>query len=70
MMAETLSCLAGLGKMSFARFTLALVVGTVPVAVFFAAWGECGPQVLIVSLAVPAAGWLAFSLFLNRTRSQ
>ena len=67
MMAETLSCLAGLGRMGFGRFAAALVVGTVPVAVFFTCWGERGPYPLVVSLAVPAAGWLAFSIFAGRS---
>ena len=67
MMAETLSCLAGLGRMGFGRFAAALVVGTVPVAVFFSCWGERGSYVLAVSLAVPAAGWLAFSIFAGRS---
>jgi membrane protein DedA with SNARE-associated domain len=63
MMAETLSCLAGLGRMGFGRFLVALVLGTVPVAVFFACWGERGTHVVAVSLAAPAAGWLVFSVF-------
>ena len=67
MMAETLSCLAGAGRMAFGRFLAALVAGTIPVAVFFAAWGERGPYALWVSLAVPAAGWLAFAIFSRKT---
>jgi len=67
MMAETLSCLAGMGRMGFGRFALALVVGTVPVAVFFAYWGDRGTHLLAVSLAVPALGWLAFALFAGRS---
>ena len=38
-MAETLSCLAGLGRMHAARFTAALILGTVPVALFFSVLG-------------------------------
>jgi membrane protein DedA with SNARE-associated domain len=70
MMAETLSCLAGAGRMAFGRFLAALVVGTIPVAVFFAAWGERGPYALWVSLAVPAAGWLAFAIFSRKTAAE
>lgn len=61
MMAETLSCLAGAGRMGFWRFFAALVLGTVPMAVFFAYWGEQGTNVLVVALAVPALGWTAFA---------
>lgn len=67
MMAETLSCLAGFGRMGFGRFLGALVLGTVPVAVFFACWGERGTHVLAVSLAVPAAGWLIFSILAGKS---
>lgn len=69
MMAETLSCLAGFGRMAFGRFAAALVLGTVPVALFFAYVGARGQRsespgwVLVISLAVPAAGWLAFAIF-------
>jgi membrane protein DedA with SNARE-associated domain len=66
MMAETLSCLAGAGRMGFPRFLAALVVGTVPMAAFFAFWGEKGQNVVVVSLAVPAAAWLAFAMFSRR----
>lgn len=76
MMAETLSCLAGMGRMPFWRFLAALVVGTVPVAVFFAYIGARGqatesPGVtLVISLAVPAAGWLVFAWLMRRTEKQ
>jgi hypothetical protein len=53
--------------MAFGRFAAALVLGTVPVAVFFSYWGERGSYVLAVSLAVPATGWLAFSIFAGRS---
>lgn len=67
-MAETLSCLAGAARMSFGRFLGALCLGTVPYAVFFAVLGEKLGRVLerpgwvlLISLAIPAAGWLVFS---------
>ncbi len=76
-MAETLSCLAGLSRMSFPRFLGALLVGTLPFALFFALLGaklgghaEGRQWVLIVSLAIPAAGWLVFSLFTRRSQPQ
>ena len=33
--AETLSCLAGLGRMDATRFTAALILGTAPIALFY-----------------------------------
>jgi uncharacterized membrane protein YdjX (TVP38/TMEM64 family) len=74
-MAETLSCLAGLGKMRFGPFLTGLVVGTVPFALFFAlvgdrlgrAGGEPG-LALLVALAVPAAGWVLFAALARRSR--
>jgi uncharacterized membrane protein YdjX (TVP38/TMEM64 family) len=74
-MAETLSCLAGLGRMRFGRFLAALCLGNVPFAVFFAlvgdrlgrAGGEPG-LALLVALAVPAAGWALFVLLAKGRR--
>jgi membrane protein DedA with SNARE-associated domain len=72
-MAETLSCMAGLARMSFGRFLVGLVVGTIPFAIFFAYVGhylgrvqEQPGWVLAVSLAVPAAGWLVFAAMTRR----
>ena len=72
-MAETLSCMAGLARMHFGRFLGGLVVGTVPFALFFACVGhylgraENGPGwALAIALALPAAGWLAFAALARR----
>ena len=71
--AETLSCLAGLGRMKAPLFAAALILGTVPVALSFSVLGAAGRQagspelMLYVSLAVPAAGWLAFGIFVKRS---
>jgi membrane protein DedA with SNARE-associated domain len=75
-MAETLSCMAGLARMHFGRFLAGLVIGTVPFALFFAWVGhylgrtqEQPGWVLIISLAVPAAGWLVFAAMTRRENS-
>jgi uncharacterized membrane protein YdjX (TVP38/TMEM64 family) len=63
-MAETLSCMAGLARMHFGLFVAGLLVGTVPFAAFFAMLGkavESPGLVLFVALVVPAAGWLVFA---------
>jgi len=76
-MAETLSCLAGAARMSFGRFLGALLAGTLPFALFFALLGErLGADaeqpwlVLILSLAIPAVGWLVFSVLTRRSEPQ
>jgi uncharacterized membrane protein YdjX (TVP38/TMEM64 family) len=75
-MAETLSCMAGMARMKFGKFLAGLLVGTVPFAIFFAVighhYGRVQGQpglVLIISLAVPAAGWLLFGLVTRKGRS-
>jgi membrane protein DedA with SNARE-associated domain len=74
MMAEVLSCLAGLGRMGFARFLGALTVGTIPFVAFFAWMGERHGRVqeepgfvLLVSLAVPALSWAIFLILQKKT---
>ncbi len=69
-MAETLSCMAGAARMHFGRFLAGLLIGTIPFAIFFAVLGkvvENPSVVLIVALAVPAAGWLVFALFTRKS---
>jgi membrane protein DedA with SNARE-associated domain len=69
-MAETLSCTAGMARMRFGKFLAGLLVGTIPFAIFFATLGAVAENpgvVLIVSLAVPAAGWLIFALFTRKS---
>jgi len=70
-MAETLSCTAGMARMRFGKFLAGLLVGTIPFAIFFAVLGKVVENpgiVLIVALAVPAAGWLGFALFTRKSR--
>jgi len=71
-MAETLSCMAGMARMHFGRFLVGLLLGTIPFAVFFALLGRVVEDpgiVLIVALAVPAAGWLVFALLTRRAEN-
>jgi membrane protein DedA with SNARE-associated domain len=69
-MAETLSCMAGAARMHFGRFLAGLLIGTIPFAIFFAVLGKVVENpglVLIIALAVPAAGWLVFALFTRKS---
>lgn len=73
MMAETLSCLAGLGRMRAGRFLAATFLGTLPFAWFFAFTGDRLGRVreepgtaLLVALAVPALYWLGFAILAGR----
>ncbi len=59
---EVVACTAGLVRMPFKRFALALVCGSLPMGWIFAAIGKVGHQspswALGLSLAVPAGLWL------------
>ncbi|MHC4860305.1 MAG: DedA family protein [Planctomycetota bacterium] len=77
MMAETLSCLAGLGGMRLPRFLLALLLGTAPYAWFFAWAGDRLGRVrekpglaLLVALAVPALYWIGFAVLAGRRKGR
>ena len=75
MMAETLSCLAGLSGMRVVRFLLAIFLGSAPYAWFFA-WtgdrlGRAHDQpglALFVALAVPALYWIGFAIVARRSQ--
>jgi len=62
---EVISCTAGLVRMPFKRFVMALVCGSVPMAFLFAAVGMAGHEApawaLAFSLLVPAVLWWAAS---------
>ena len=62
---EVISCSAGLMRMPFRRFALALACGSVPMGFLFAAIGRAGRDepawTLALSLLVPAVLWLAAS---------
>ncbi len=62
---EVISCTAGLVRMPFRRFAVALACGSVPMGFVFAAIGRAGHQTpgwaFGLSLAVPALLWLAAS---------
>lgn len=59
---EVISCTAGLVRMPFRRFFLALLCGSVPMGFLFAAIGKAGQEVpglaFGLSLLIPAVLWL------------
>lgn len=62
---EVISCTAGLVRMPFLRFSVALTCGSVPMGFLFAAIGRAGHEApgwaFGLSLLVPALLWLAAS---------
>lgn len=62
---EVISCTAGLVRMPFRRFTVALACGSVPMGFLFAAIGKAGHETpgwaFGLSLMVPAVLWLVSS---------
>ncbi len=67
MLTEILSCLAGLSQLSSRAFTLASLLGTIPICFVYAWFGSVSsgsnpwPAVWI-SLVIPAIGWLCVRL--------
>ena len=61
MLTEVVSCLAGLHGMSFGRFTVLSLAGTVPISVVYAVAGAWGVESLwvpvVVALGLPAVGY-------------
>ncbi len=59
---EVVSCTAGLVRMPFRRFVIALVCGSVPMGFLFAAIGRSGHDApgwaFALSLAIPAVLWM------------
>ena len=68
---EVMTALAGLSRMHFGRFVLALSLGAIPVG-FSLAWlgGATGMRasVLFVLAAIPTCSWCAYLLILKRHR--
>lgn len=68
---EVMTLLAGMARMSFGRFFLALVVGSVPVGLVLAwAGAQAGhsSNLLLVLTLIPAALWVVFLLLMGRRR--
>lgn len=67
---EVVSCMAGLVRMPFGRFTAALACGSLPMGFLFAAIGSAGREApgwaIVFSLAVPAVLWLTARRILQR----
>ncbi len=68
MMTETASCVAGLSRMTFGRFLVASIIGTLPITIAYAWAGansgtiQSGIMMFLLLAALPAVGWLVVSL--------
>lgn len=73
MLTEILSCLAGLSNVKPVTFTLAAVLGTVPVCLVFSWFGSMRSNGLMpavwVSVTIPAIGWVFTRWVKRRDRS-
>lgn len=72
MLTEILSCLAGLSKVNVWRFTLASIVGTLPICIVYSYFGSKGTltdpwPAVWVAVLIPAVGWL-FTHWVNKLR--
>ena len=72
---ETVSCMAGLTRMPFGRFLLAVVCGSAPIAFVFALIGKSGADrpvlAILLSALAPPALWAGVRLLiLDRWRAQ
>jgi uncharacterized membrane protein YdjX (TVP38/TMEM64 family) len=67
---EVVACLAGLARMPLRTYTIALLCGTVPLAVTYAAVGALFSTepawAMGLSIALPVVLWLVFRPFLSR----
>lgn len=73
MLTEIVSCLAGLHGVSFARFTLLTLLGTVPISVVYAWAGSAGVTSLwiplLVAFGIPALGYGVARMIQSQARS-
>jgi uncharacterized membrane protein YdjX (TVP38/TMEM64 family) len=68
---EVLTVLAGIARMHFGRFTLALVLGGIPIGILLAWVGEQAGQssgLLLVLTLIPAGLWCIYLLLMARFR--
>lgn len=69
---EVIACLAGLARMPFRNFALALCCGSIPLAFAYAAVGGAGVKhpafALTASILLPALLWLVLGAALRRRR--
>jgi uncharacterized membrane protein YdjX (TVP38/TMEM64 family) len=67
---EAVACLAGLNRMPFPTFLLAVLCGSLPMGFVFAAIGALGQEepawALVLSIVVPALLWLGARRWLRR----
>ncbi len=70
---EVMTILAGLAKMHFARFMLALTLGSVPVGFAFAWVGQAGgasSSMLLILTLIPAIAWCVYVAIASRRRAK
>lgn len=70
---EVLTVLAGIARMRFGRFLLALVLGGIPIGILLAWAGERAGQssgLLLVVTLIPAGLWCFYLLLMARTRGR
>ena len=68
---EVMTLLAGLAKMHFGRFLVALALGSIPVGFVFAWLGheaETSSSLLLILTLIPACGWCAYVILASRRR--
>lgn len=68
---EVIACMAGLVRMRFSRFVLALTCGCLPMGMLFSAIGSAGRETpgwaLLFSLVVPAGLWITARQFFKKS---
>jgi len=70
---EVMTLLAGLAKMHFRRFILALLLGSVPVGFAFAWVGQAGgasSTMLLILTLIPALAWCVYVALASRRRAK
>ena len=63
---EVIACIAGISRMRFAAFVLALISGTLPLSIVFAGIGHLGAETPLVTLAICAVAPVIIWLVLDR----
>ncbi len=71
LLSETIACMAGLTRMPFLKFTIALVCGSIPLGFTFAVIGYAGVEypllAILLSAGLPPVFWYLARRFINPT---
>lgn len=76
MLPETMSCFAGLTRISFLRFRVLITIGTVPMAFFYSYFGSRSQTLadwsipLILGVVVPGILWILLHLKMTQEKNQ